>query len=246
MDGKNTLLLLLLVIGEQLGRSFIHPYFGVVYVPVLIGAVLTYSRWLGRKRRRRLAAIRSLPVEHQRVAAEALTDGDERAFAKLALGLIDPVADGPQAAEEELFAYPQSWRSSVGWTYWLCVGMAAFILALGYAQNIAARDDFLPWLALVLGFSVGAVALRRSERQVMSQIFVNVSGVGSIDPTGTRHIIFWSELSAVRVRRWLAQIEFYGIGSTRKIVASFYLEHFPRLMEMVAARLQPMASKNAA
>jgi len=80
----------------------------------------------------------------------------------------------------------------------------------------------------------------------MSQVFVNVSGVGSIDPMGRRHIIFWNELAAVRVRRWLSQIEFYGVGKTRKVVASFYLEHFPRLMEMVAARLQPLASKNAA
>jgi len=246
MDGRNTLLILVLVIGEQLGRRFIHPYFGALYIPALLGAVMLYSRWIGRKRRRRMNALRSIPVEHQREAVEALTDPDERAFAKLALGLLDPVTDGPQAAEEEVFAYPQSWRRSVGWSYWLCVGMAALILAIGYTQDIAGRDDFLPWLGLVLGFSIGAAALRRSERQVLSQIFVNVSGVGCIDPSGQRQIIFWSELTAVRVRRWMAQIDFYGVGSTRKIVASFYLEHFPRLMEVVAARLQPLASKNAA
>jgi hypothetical protein len=246
MDGRTTLLILVLVVGEQLGRRFVHPFFGVVYVPLVLGAQLVYSRMADRGRRQRLAAVRAMPAEQQRAGAEALPDEDERANAKLLLGLVDPVADGPQAAEEEVFSYPRSWQRSVVWTYWLCLGMAAFILAIGYAQNVIARSDFLPWLGLVVGFGGGAVALRWSERYVLSQIFVNISGIGSIDPAGRRRIIFWSELAEVRPRPWLTQVDFYGLGATRKIVASFYLERFPRLMELVSARLQAMTPQDAA
>ena len=246
MDGKTTLLILALVVGEQLGRRFIHPYFGVVYVPLVLGAQVVYYRLADRGRRQRLAAVTAMPAEHQRAAAEALPDEDERANAKLLLGLVDPVTDGPQAAEEEVFRYPRSWQRSVLWTYWLCLGMAAFILAIGYGQNVVTRSDFLPWLGLVVGFGGGALALRRSERHVLSQIFINVSGIGSIDPAGRRRIIFWSELAVVRPRPWLTRVEFYGLGSTRKIVASFYLDRFPRLLELVSARLQEMTPQDAA
>jgi hypothetical protein len=246
MDAKTTLLILVLVVGEQVGRRLIHPYFGLIYVPLVLGVQLVYSRVTDRGRRQRLAAIRAMPADKQRAAAEALPDEDERANAKLSLGLVDPITDGPQPAEEEVFSYPRSWKRSVVWTYWLCLGMAAFILAVGYAQNVVVRNDFLPWLGLVLGFGGGAVALRWSERHVLSRIFINVSGIGSIDPAGRRRIIFWNELAAVRPRPWLTQVEFYGLGSTRKIVVSFYLERFPRLMEMVSARLQAMTPPDPA
>ena len=245
MDGKTTLLILLLVVGEQLGRRFIHPLFGVVYVPLVLGGQLVYSRVADRGRRQRLAAVQAMPAERQRAAAEALPDEDERSNAKLLLGLVDPLTDGPQAAEEEVFSYPRSWQRSVVWTYWLCLGMAAFILAIGYAQDVAARSDFLPWLGLVVGFGGGAVALRWSERHVLSRIFVNVNGIGSIDPAGRRRIIFWSELVEVRPRPWLTQVDFNGVGTTQRIVASFYLERFPRLMELVSARLQAMTPPDA-
>ena len=240
MDGKTTLLILVLVVGEQLGRRFVHPYFGVVYIPLVLLAQVAVSRHTDRGRRRRLEAIAALPPEQRRAAAEALADEDERASARLSLGLVDPVADGPQAAEEEVFAFPPSWKRSIAWTYWGCLALAGVILFIGYRQNVVARDDFLPWLGLVVGFGGGAVALRFSERQVLTRIFVNISGIGSIDPTGRRRIILWSELAAVRPRPWLTQVEFHGVGSTRKIVASFHLERFARLMEMVSARLQTL------
>jgi hypothetical protein len=240
MDGKTTLLILLMVAGEQLGRRFIHPYFGFVYIPLLLAAQVLYARVTDRGRRRRLAAIEALPPEEQRSAVDALVDEDERAQARLQLGLVDPFADGPQAADEEVFAYPRSWQRMVAWTYWMCLAMAAFIIVIGYRQNVVARHDFLQWLGLVLGFAGGAVAVRWSERQVLSRVFINVSGIGAIDPDGGRRIILWSELIGVRPRPWLTQVDFYGRGGTRRIVASFYLERFPRLMEMVSARLQAM------
>lgn len=246
MSGNTTLLVVFLVVGEQLGRRFIHPYFGVIYVPLVLAAQLAYLRFTDRGRRQRLAAITALPLEQQRAAAEALANDDERANAKLHLGLVDPVTDGPQPAEEEVFSYPRSWQRSVVWTYWLCLGMAALLLALGYAQNIIARRDFLPWLGLVVGFGGGAAVIRWSEDQILSRIFVNVSGIGSIDPVGRRQIIFWSELISVRPRPWLTQVEFHGRGSTRKIVASLQLERFPRLMEMVSARLKAMVPQDGA
>src|SRR5262245_31025946 len=223
MDGKTTLLILMLVVGEQLGRRFIHPYFGFVYVPLLFAAQLLFARVADRGRRRRLAAIEALPPEEQRPAVEALADEDERAQARLELGLVDPFADGPQGAEEEVFAYPRSWKRMVAWTYWLCLAMAAIIVFIGYRQNVVARPDFLPWLGLVLGFGGGAIAIRWSERQMLSRVFVNISGIGSIDPDGRRRIILWSELIGVRPRPWLTQVDFYGRGSTRRVVASFYL-----------------------
>ena len=112
--------------------------------------------------------------------------------------------------------------------------------AIGYAQNAASRDDFLPWLGLVVGFGGGAAFLRWSERHLNTSIFVNVSGIGSVDHTGQRRIILWSELLAVRPRPWLTQVEFYGVGTTRRIVAPYFLERFPRLMELVSARLNGM------
>jgi hypothetical protein len=90
------------------------------------------------------------------------------------------------------------------------------------------------------------MALRWSERHVLTRIFVNVSGIGSIDPAGKRRIIFWSELTMVRPRPWLTQVDFHGHGGTRKIVASYYLERFPRLMELVSARLQAMSPQDGA
>jgi hypothetical protein len=229
-----------MVVGEQLGRRFVHPYFGFVYVPFVLAMQVLYARLADRGRRRRLASIEALPPERQRSAVDALTDEDEKAQARLQLGLVDPIADGPQGADEEIFAYPRSWRRTVAWTYWMCVAMAAFIILIGYRQNVVGRPDFLPWLGLVLGFGGGAVAVRWSERQVLSRVFLNVSGIGTIDPDGRRRIILWGELVGVRPRAWLAQVDFYGRGSTRRVVASFYLERFPRLMEMVSARLQAM------
>jgi hypothetical protein len=35
-------------------------------------------------------------------------------------------------------------------------------------------------------------------------------------------------------------VEFYGVGTTRRIVAPYFLERFPRLMELVSARLKAM------
>ena len=246
MDGKTTLLILVLVVGEQLGRRFIHPYFGVVYVPLVLAAQLVYSRVADRGRRQRLAAIAEMPEDQRRAAADALPDDDERVRARLALGLVDPVADGPQGAEEEVFGYPRSWRRSVVWTYWMCLAMAGFILAIGYSQNVVARPDFLPWLGLILGFGGGAVAVRWSERHVLTRVFINVSGIGSIDPSGQRQIILWSELIGLRPRPWLSQVDFHGRGSTGKIVASYHLERFPRLMELVSARLRTMNPEDAA
>lgn len=246
MDGKTTVLILVLVLGEQLGRRFVHPYFGLIYVPLVFATTFIYSHWAGRARRQRFAAIKALPPEQQRAAAQEIADENERAEVRLFLGLVDPVADGPQPSGEEVFGYPRAWQHSVVWIYWLCLGMAGLILAIGYLQNVAARDDFLPWLGLVLGFGGGAVVVRWSERQVMSRIFVNVSGLGSIDSEGRRRIIFWSELAGVRVRPWMAQVEFYGVGTTRKIVASFHLERFARLTEMVSARLREMVTDEAA
>jgi hypothetical protein len=246
MDGKTTALILVLVVGEQLGRRFVHPYFGLIYVPLVLGATLLYSHWANRERRQRVAAIKALPPQQQRAAVESISDENERAEARLFLGLVDPVADGPQPSGEEVFSYSRSWQRTATWTYWLSLGMAALILTIGYAQNVVARSDFLPWLCLVLGFGGGAVVVRWSERQMMSRIFINVSGIGSIDPAGRRRIILWSEIAGVRVRPWLGQVEFYGTGSTSRIVASFYLQRFARLMEMVSARLYEMAPKDAA
>lgn len=242
MDAKTTLLILVLVVGEQLGRRFVHPYFGIGYIPLVIAAQLVISRVADRGRRTRLERIKTLPADQQRAAVDALPDEDERATARLSLGLVDPLTDGPRAAEEEVFGYHPSWRRTVTWTYWACLGMAGFILAVGYHQNVAARPDFLAWLGLVAGFGGGAVLMRWSERQVLTRIFLNVSGIGSIDPAGRRRIILWSELAYVRPRPWLTQVEFHGVGSTRRIVASFYLERFPRFMEMVSAKLQERAS----
>jgi hypothetical protein len=240
MDGKSILWILMLVVGEQLGRRLVHPYFGVVYVPLILSARFAWARWADRGRRQRVAAIGSMPEGERRAAADALATEDERAAARMALGLVDPVVDGPQPAAEESFAYPRSWQRSLVWVYWLSLGMAGLILAIGYAQNVAARDDFLPWLGLVVGFGGGAALLRWGEHQVHTRIFVNVSGIGSIERSGQRRIILWSELVAVRPRPWLTQVDFYGRGRTRKIVASYHLERFPRLMELVAARLQTM------
>jgi hypothetical protein len=39
--------------------------------------------------------------------------------------------------------------------------------------------------------------------------------------------------------------DFYRRGTTRKVVASFYLERFPRLMEMVSARLPTMEPRDS-
>jgi hypothetical protein len=246
MDGKTMALILVLVVGEQLGRRFLHPHFGFIYVPLVLGAVLLYSRWAIRERRQRAAAIQALPAQQQRAAIESISDENERAEVRLSLGLVDSVADGPQPNREEVFSYSAGWQRTATWTYWLSLGMAALILAMGYAQNIVARSDFLPWLGLVLGFGGGAVVVRWSERQMMSRIFINVSGIGSIDPAGRRRIILWSEIAGVRVRPWLGQVEFYGTGGTTRIVASFYLQRFARLMEMVSARLQEMAPRDAA
>ena len=240
MDGKTTLLLLVLIVGEQLGRRFVHPWFGLVYVPLVLAAFFLIVHFADRSRRRRLAAIRAMPEEQRRAAADAIADEDERATARIALGLVDPELDGPQPTSEEIFSYPRSWKRSVEWTYWACLGLAGFILAIGYAQNVAARDDFLPWLGLIVGFGGGAAFLRWSERHLNTSIFINVSGIGSVDHTGQRRIILWSELLAVRPRPWLTQVEFYGVGTTRRIVAPYFLERFPRLMELVSARLKAM------
>ena len=127
MDGKTTLLILVLVAGEQLGRRFVHPWFGVVYVPLVLAAFFLSAHLAGRGRRRRLAAIRAMPEEQRRAATDAIPDEDERAAARIALRLVDPEVDGPQPTSEEVFSYPRSWKRSVEWTYWGCLGMAGFI-----------------------------------------------------------------------------------------------------------------------
>lgn len=81
MDGKTILWIVVLVAGEQLGRRLVHPYFGVVYLPLALSGRLLWARWADRGRRRRLAAIEAMPESERRAAADALATEDERAAA---------------------------------------------------------------------------------------------------------------------------------------------------------------------
>jgi hypothetical protein len=243
MDGTTTILIVLAVAGEQLGRRFVHPYFGAAYLPMLLAAYLVYLRLADRGRRRRLAAITALPEDQRRAAADALDDDDERSVARIALGLVDPVIDGPQPTSEEVFSYPGSWKRSVAWTYWGCLALMAVIVSIGYAQHVATRDDFPAWLGLMVGFGAGAAFLRWYEPQLYASIFVNVSGIGVIDAGGRRRIILWSQLSSVRPRPLLMQVDFHGGAGTRKIVVPYFVERFARLMEIVGARLQELKAR---
>ena len=226
---------LVAVIGEQLGRRFVHPYFGVVFVPLVLTAMVASERWRHRQARRRLRRITELPEEEQRAAADALPE-KERSVARLRLGLIDSATDSPK--QEEIFAYSRVQVRGATLVYWSCIATALIFAGFGYAHHISSSPDFWSWFGLVLGFLGGAILMRWARHQQRTRFFVNQFAIGEIKPSGERIAIPWTQLTWIRNRRWTYQVEFHGGWPARKIAVPYYIDNFARLMEVVAAQLQ--------
>jgi len=227
--------ILFALVGEQLGRRFLHPYFGVVFVPLVLSAMVVTERWRRRHARRRLRQVGELPEEEQRAAADALPH-EEQSAARLTLGLIDPAVDSPK--QEEIFAYSRGQLLTVALAYWGCVSMAIFVAGMGYLQQIATRPDFWPWVGVVLGFLGGAILMQWARQQQRTRFFVNQFAIGEIKPSGARKTILWTQLTRMRNRPWTFQVEFHGGVPMRKVAVPYHIDGFPRFMELVAAQLR--------
>lgn len=235
------------MLGEQLGRHLVHPWFAVVYFPLVIGAMLLATWWRHRPARRRFQRVADLPAEDQRAAADALPTPEEQSTARLALDLIDPLADAPK--REEVFAYPRRTIRGFTLTYWGCLGLACFIGLIGCADDIYVDDhNFWPWFGLVAGFSLAAIVMHWGRQQARTRVFISQFGVGEIKPSGVRKVVLWSELTFVHNRPLLGQIEFHGLEPGQKVAVSHQLEHYVRFMQLVVAQvrfLYPSAAEPA-
>lgn len=225
------------MLGDELGRHLVHPWFAGVYFPLVIGAMLLAMWWRHRPARRRFQRVADLPAEDQRAAADALPTPEERSTARLALDLIDPLADAPK--REEVFAYPKRTIRGFTLTYWGCLGLACFIGLIGCADDIYVDDhNFWPWFGLVAGFSVAAIVMHWGRQQARTRVFVSPFGVGEIKPSGVRKVVLWSQLTFVHNRPLLGQMEFHGLEPGQKVAVSHQLEHYVRFMQLVVAQLQ--------
>jgi hypothetical protein len=210
----------------------------------LLAVAVIASIW---RRRRFLAQIRRLSHldASERDGELAGMDSDDRSAFRFALGLVRAEDANADVSTGETFGYPQTpliiWQG----TFWISVAMssgAAGALAFDWIKDPAE----IPYaIGIAIGFFINALATRVYWEREGSKIRVNQSGLVQLSQNGARTGILWSEVSTIRMRRFLRVMEIRGPGQGQVIRVGFALDEFGRFLELLEAYLQEAQQRAA-
>jgi hypothetical protein len=219
------LLSLVRVVGGEVARWIA---LGVILALAYVGAHVSTQRW-----KRRVEKLKgATPAEREAALAEV--PEDDRAAARIALGMVsaDDATVDPTKGEE--FGYPRTpavLREGIFWGSVLMAAIPAVLLALDRVPE----GERIYAVLLMLGFSLSVGAQLKYGDWELTRIRLTPSGLQQINPDGSRVGILWSEVTFIRLHRWRGSLEIRGRRANQRIWVSYKLERFPRFLELVTA-----------
>lgn len=135
----------------------------------------------------------------------------------------------------ERFVYPDAVRTQARWTMWASGAFAALVVWLGATSDFASTGDLLAWLALAVGFSAGALVMRRWLASTRAVVEATDDALLLRQASGDTLTLPWAGITEVRERSLLQS--FTVRGASGRVTVWDSLEGYGRLVNIVATRV---------
>jgi hypothetical protein len=209
---------------------------GGLFVVVLLMAYLRHAL----RQHSELSVMQADPEE--RAAMLAAMPPARAAEIRLTLGSfedIDPSIPPPMLE----FTYPIAPRRLTAGLFWASALCTAGLLLPIIRGQISEWSSAVMLLVLAAIFFVTALGYRITHRWAGTRLRVGPQGLTELSPDGTQKVLAWSEIVAVRHRRWLGSLDYESStgGTIRVGLTLIDLAHFVQLA-LIHLRRRSVAS----